>query len=178
MSQTTTLACRCGKFHIELSGEPFIAAECHCNSCREAARRMAAVDPAMPPVSENGGTPYILYRKDRISFPDGTGLLSETRLSDDAPTRRVVTTCCNTPVFLEFQAGHWISLYATLWPENTRPALDIRTVTSDLPDGVTLDDTIPSGKGATFGFYAKLLWAWIAMGFKVPKIDIARKASL
>lgn len=120
----------------------------------------------------NGGTPFVLYRKDRVRFPDGTSLLQGHRLSDSAPTRRVVTTCCQTPIFLEFSGAHWLSLYASLWPEQARPALQIRTMTSDLPPGTVLDATLPSGGWPTAGFYAKLLGAWIAMGFKTPKIAV------
>ncbi len=172
MPEITSLACACGQFHVELIGAPFIATECHCNSCREAERRFAALPASFPLSGPNGGTPYILYRKDRIRFPEGTDRLRAYRLSDTAPTRRVVTTCCNSPVFLEFQAGHWLSLYAGLWPQDTRPTIDIRTMTSDLPPGITLDNALPAGKRATAGFYAKLLAAWIAMGFKVPAIPV------
>jgi len=169
LTQSTNLACACGKFHIEVIGSPFITTECHCDSCREAASRLAT---SRPMAGENGGTPFVLYRKDRVRFPEGTGLLRGHRLSEKAPTRRVVTTCCNTPVFLEFSGAHWLSLYASLWPDATRPALQIRTMTSDLPAGTTLDDTLPSGGWPTAGFYAKLLGAWIAMGFKTPKVDL------
>ncbi len=172
MPQTTTLTCACGQFHIELVGEPFITTECHCNSCREAALRMTALPAAFPPEGANGGTPFVLYRKDRIRFPDGTAGLLAHRLSPEAPTRRVVTACCNSPVFLEFQSGHWLSLYANLWPAATRPSIAIRTMTSDLPENHLLDSAIPAGKATTAGFYWTLLKAWIAMGFKVPKIEV------
>lgn len=172
MSQITRLACTCGQFHVELVGAPFIATECHCNSCREASQRLAGLPSAFPPADGNGGTPYILYRKDRVRFPDGTDQLLAHRLDPSAPTRRVVTACCNSPIFLEFQSGHWLSLYAHLWPEATRPAIDIRTMTADLPATTTLDNALPAGKWTTAGFYAKLLAAWIAMGFKVPRIDV------
>lgn len=167
---TTRLACQCGQFHLELEGEPFIAAECHCNSCREAASRMHTVRPM---TIGNGGTPFVLYRKDRVRFPEGTNMLEGHRLSEKAPTRRVVTTCCSTPVFLEFTGAHWLSMYASLWPDNARPTIDIRTMTSDLAQPTTLDDSLPAGRWTTAGFYARLLAAWIAMGFKAPKLEIA-----
>jgi len=172
MTDTTTLACACGQFHIALVGEPFITTECHCNSCREAARRMSALPAAFPLADGSGGTPFVLYRKDRISFPDGTDGLKAYRLTGKSPTRRVITTCCNSPIFLEFQSGHWLSLYANLWPQHERPSIAIRTMTSDLPESHLLDDALPSGKRSTAGFYWKLLTAWIAMGFKVPKIEV------
>jgi hypothetical protein len=175
MSKTTTLACACGQFHIAVTGGPFITAECHCNSCRSAAQRLATLPPAFPLTGPSGGVPYVLYRKDRVRFPDGTASLAEFRLSDSAPTRRVLTTCCNTPVFTEFQGGHWLSLFAGLWPADQRPAMQIRTQTGDVPEGTTFDETLPAGGMVTAGFYARLLGAWIAMGFKVPKVEVDKK---
>jgi hypothetical protein len=172
MRKTTTLACACGQFHVELTGAPFITAECHCNSCRSAARRLSALPPAFPIEDASGGVPYILYRKDRIRFPDGTAGLAEFRLTDKSPTRRVLTTCCNTPVFTEFEGGHWLSLFAGLWPAKTRPPMQIRTQTGDVAEGTVLDTSLPSGAMTTAGFYAKLLGAWIAMGFKAPRIEV------
>ena len=166
---TTTLACDCGRFHIELSGDPFITAECHCTSCRTAAGRMQT---SRPITVANGGTPYVLYRKDRVRFPDGTALLRSHRLSPTAPTRRVVTACCDTPIFVEFQGGHWLSLYASLWPQAQRPAMQIRTQTANAPAQAQLDDSLPAGFWTTAGFYGKLLAAWIGMGFHAPKIDV------
>ncbi|UYO00149.1 MAG: hypothetical protein KIT02_02660 [Devosia sp.] len=175
MTRSTTLSCACGQFHLEVSGGPFITAECHCSSCRAAAQRLAALPLSRPMTASNGGVPYVLYRKDRVSFPDGTAGLAEFRLSEGAPTRRVVTSCCQTPVFTEFSGGHWLSLFAAMWPDETRPPMQIRTQTGDVPAGTTLDDSLPSGAMSTAGFYAKLLVAWIAMGFKVPKIEITQK---
>jgi hypothetical protein len=178
MPATTTLACACGQFHVEVIGAPFITAECHCNACRTAAQQLAALPPAFSLTGASGGVPYMLYRKDRVRFPDGTASLAEFRLSVSAPTRRVLTTCCNTPVFTEFEGGHWLSLFAGLWPEANRPPMQIRTQTGSLPEGTTLDDSLPAGGMVTVGFYAKLLWAWIAMGFKVPNVDVERKVSV
>lgn len=174
----TTLACQCGQFHIELVGDPFIGSECHCKSCRAAAQRLAVLPPSFPLQSESGGIRYALFRKDRVRLPDGTKNLAEFRLSETAPTRRVLTTCCNTPVFLEFEGGHWLSLFTGLWPADSRPSVQIRTQTGDVPDGTTLDDSLPAGRLVTAGFYARLLGQWIAMGFKSPRIAIEEKISV
>lgn len=169
----THLTCACGKFHLEVSGEPIISAECHCQSCRDAGQRLQALPPAVPLQSPNGGTQYILYRSDRVRFPDGTAALKEFRLRPDAPTRRVLTTCCNTPVFVHFKGGHWLSLYASLWPASALPPIELRTMTKDLPAGTRLAGDVPAGARATAGFYARLLKAWVAMGFKSPNIAVA-----
>ena len=172
MTQTTRLACTCGGVQLQVEGAPIISAECYCNSCRSAGARLQALPTAVPLLGENGGTYFVLYRKDRIRFLAGDGALKEFRLSPEAKTRRVVATCCNTPVFLEFESGHWLSLYGSLWPQGALPPLELRTMTSDLPRGVELDDAVPNGKRQTLSFFAKLLGAWIAMGFKAPKITV------
>jgi hypothetical protein len=84
-------------------------------------------------------------------------------------------TCCNTPIFLEFESGHWLSMYGHLWPKGTRPSLELRTMTSDLSDSSVLPDDVPNSKRQSFSFIAKLLGAWIAMGFRSPKMPVAKE---
>lgn len=166
----TTLACGCGKVRLEVKGSPIITAECHCNSCREAARRMATL-PGAPIVSGgHGGSHYVLYRKDRIRIVGGHDYLQNFRLGPKSHTRRVVATCCNTPVLTEFEAGHWGSLYGNLWPAQDLPPPDLRTQVSGSPNAGDLDHGVPSGGWETTKFYGKLLAAWIAMGFKSPRL--------
>jgi hypothetical protein len=169
---TQSIACACGKVVLEVSGRPIIATECHCTSCRTAGERLSHLPGALQVRGPNNGTPYVLYRKDRVLFAKGTEWLREFRLTPDSHTRRVVAVCCNTPLFTEFQDGHWLSIYGRLWPEGTMPAMEIRTQVGDLPQGASLDGSLPSGTRHTLQFYGKLLGAWIAMGFKVPKIDV------
>ena len=85
-------------------------------------------------------------------------------------TRSLAATCCNTPVFLEFAGGHWLSLYAHLWPTAARPPLQLRTMTKDLPPGTSLPTDVPNANTQSARFMVKLLTAWIAMGFRAPKL--------
>lgn len=173
MTQPTELTCACKEVRLTVERAPIIATECHCTSCRAAAAQLRAL-PGAPPFQEaHGGTQFICYRKDRVRFIAGTERLKELRLTPVSKTRRVVASCCNTPVFLEFQGGHWLSLYASLWPAAARPASQLRTMTGDRPASEpALDDALPSGALHTASFYAKLLGAWIAMGFRSPAIDV------
>src|SRR5690606_8899953 len=98
--------------------------------------------------------------------------LKEFRLSPTAGTRRVVATCCNTPVFLELKGAHWLSVYLHLWPAETRPKAELRTMAGDLPDASNLPSDIPNLKSHTPAFYLKLLGAWIGMGFRNPRIAV------
>lgn len=169
------VTCECAQVAIELDGAPLICAECHCNSCRQAAKRLEQLPLTRPMLEGNAGTQFVLYRKDRIQFLRGQHLLEAFRLGPKAPTRRVISRCCNSPVFLEFQSGHWLSLYASLWPEETRPTPQLRTMTGDRTDHMALDDAVPASTLQTWRFYAKLLGAWIAMGFKSPEIRIGEE---
>ena len=178
MTQTTRLSCACGQVRIEVEGSPIVSTECCCNSCREAASRMQALPGAAPVLQPTGATPFVLYRKDRVRFAAGMDLLREFRLTPASKTRRVIASCCNTPVFLEFQGGHWLSLYAVLWPAGAVPPLEMRTMAVDLPDPSVLPDDVPNGRRQPFAFMARLLGAWIAMGLRSPKIPVAGEIRL
>lgn len=179
MSGTTTvptvIGCACGRTRLEAVGAPILVSECLCDSCRAAASRLAALPGAGDILTAYGATPCAEYRKDRIRFLSGLEHLAEFRLTPDAGTRRIVATCCNTPVFLELKGAHWLSVYLHLWPPATRPKAQMRTMTSDLADPSRLPNDIPNLKRQSLSFYAKLLGAWIAMGLRNPKLEVKEK---
>src|SRR5690606_35643563 len=111
MSGVTPLSCRCGTFRMEVEKAPIMVVECYCTSCRTAGATLEGLPGASPVMNDNGGTPFVVYRKDRVRFLAGQDQLREHRVKSDSSTRRVVAACCNTPVFLEFQNGHWLSIY-------------------------------------------------------------------
>ncbi len=167
---TLLLQCTCRQTRLEVEGSPIASVECCCTSCREVSEKIQSLDGAPNILTAYSATPYVMYRKDRVRFVSGVDQLKEIRISPKAPTRRVVATCCNTPVFLEFSHGHWLSMYAGIWPEETRPPVQMRTMAADLLPGVTLPEDVPNAKKQSFGFFVKLLGAWIAMGFRIPKV--------
>ncbi|TIO08481.1 DUF6151 family protein [Mesorhizobium sp.] len=175
MSGATEIGCACGRTRFEVLGAPILVSECLCNSCRAAADRLATLPGARNILTSYGATPSAEYRKDRVRILSGAKHLSEFRLSADAGSRRVVATCCNTPVFLELKGAHWLSIYLHLWPDEARPRAEMRTMTGDLPDASNLPNDIPNLKSHTVSFYAKLLGAWAAMGFRNPKVELVRK---
>lgn len=170
MQETTKLACGCGQTCIVVQGAPIASVECCCTSCRTMAEKIQRLEGAPQILTDYAATPYVMYRKDRIKFVSGADTLKELLMTPDAKTRRVVATCCNTPMFLEFSHGHWLSIFAGLWPDEARPLLEMRTMASDLPADITLPDDVPNAKKQSFGFFTKLLGAWIAMGLRIPKI--------
>jgi len=105
MSKTTSISCACGQTCLELQGDPILVSECLCDSCRTAADRLAMLPGAKSVLTSYGATPSAEYRKDRVRILSGADRLREFRLSAHAGSRRVVATCCNTPVFLEMKGA-------------------------------------------------------------------------
>nr|WP_246733044.1 hypothetical protein [Rhizobium laguerreae] len=136
----THLTCACGTFHLDVRGAPIISAECHCKNCSDAAGRLESLPLPEAIRTIHGGTRYVLYRKDRISLLAGTENLREFRLGPNASTRRVLASCCNTPIFLEFKGGHWLSLYGNLWKQDELPPLQLRTMTQNALDRARVPD--------------------------------------
>ena len=175
MSGRIDIACACGRTRLEVSGPPIIVTECLCDSCRAAAGRLEKLPGARTILTVLGASASALYRKDRVRIVAGKQQLGELRLTADASTRRVVATCCNTPIFMEMKGAHWLDLYLNLWPETSRPRVNVRTMVGDLADPSALPGDIPNLKAQSASFYAKLLWAWVAMGFRTPKIADTRR---
>lgn len=164
----TQITCRCGSVAVRLEGPPILSAECHCTSCRAAAKRL---DPKI--AEADGGTRFVLQRKDRVKVAHGDDRLASFRLSPEAGTERVVASCCGTPMWLSFKGGHWISLYAARWPEGAAPPPEMRTMTRDAL--APLPDDIPNARTQSAAFMARLFWAWVQMGFRNPTVTEVRR---
>jgi hypothetical protein len=169
MPDTAILACRCGQMSLSLSGQPILTADCTCTSCRTAGAFLEALPGAEPLLDEHGATRLVLYRKDRFECLAGAEKLKEHRLRPESPTRRVVATCCNSAMFLDFTKGHWVDIYGQRWLPGAMPQPELRTMTMDLPEGRKMPDNIPNARRQSLGFFAKLIKAWIAMRFRTPK---------
>jgi hypothetical protein len=170
-TKTTSAPCRCGKVEMQVSGEPLLHGICYCASCQEAGRNHQAASGADQIVGADGGTDYVLYRKDRVRCTSGGDLLEERRLKPDSPTRRMFARCCNTAMFLDFTKGHWLTVYRGRLPDDIPPAT-MRMMTADRPEGVALpDDGIANYPGHSGQFMLKLLGAWMAMGFRRPAVE-------
>jgi hypothetical protein len=167
--ESVKCACRCGRVAATITGKPILHAKCYCTSCRTAGLAFAREADAPSVVDSDGGTDLVLYRKDRVGRFTGGELLREHRLTPGSPTRRFVATCCNTPMFLEFTTGHWLSLYAGRL-SGQLPPLDLRVMTGDRLDKTALPDDVPNYPTHSPKFMMRLLAAWAAMGFRRPKV--------
>jgi hypothetical protein len=165
--------CQCGKVKFEAVGPPILTGACYCTSCQQAGRQFELLAAAPPVLDPDGGTGFILYRKDRVHCVMGQECLEEHRLKPDAPTRRVIATCCNSPMFLEFTKGHWLSMFRNRFPAGA-PPLEMRVMTRERRAGVELADDVPNYAAHSGKFMLKLIAAWIAMGFRRPEINLGK----
>lgn len=162
------LACRCGQVQVTVEGPHIATVECLCGSCHAAAQTLEGIPGSAPILDGKGATPFVVHRKDRVMISAGQDKLKSFRLSEDAGTRRVVASCCNTPIFMELKGGHWLSIYGALWPENERPALEMRTMVGTRDD---LPNDVPNFRTHSLGFYGRLFGAWAKMGFRNPQVE-------
>ena len=167
--QTNAAVCQCGETTIALTGEPIQSVICYCESCRTAGLAFERDLGAPRTVSADGGVDYCLYRKDRVRIARGAHHLREYRLKPESPTRRVVASCCGSPMFLDFTPGHWLTVFRD---RLSRPAPEprMRIMTRDRPEGPALSTTIPAYDAQPLRMMIKLLAAWAAMGFRRPKV--------
>ncbi|WP_439569463.1 GFA family protein [Sphingopyxis sp.] len=170
-SDIRTASCQCGAVTLAMIGSPILTATCYCHSCQQAGQAFDALSDAPAVVGADGGTPYVLMRKDRLEWLSGSGRLDEHRLTPESPTRRFVARCCRSPIALEFTKGHWLSVYAARIAAAERPAPEMRTIVGDRPAGVELPDDIPNYTAPSGKFMWRLLLAWAAMGFRAPPIE-------
>ena len=157
-------SCECGRVVCEGVGKPIATAVCYCTDCQEGGRRIESL-PGAPPVRDaDGGTPYLTYRDDRFRCLSGEELLTGYKLSDTAPTRRLVASCCNTGMFLKFGPGHWVSAYRHRFAGDP-PPIEMRSQTKHRVAQTPMPDDAPSYPGIPPKLIARLLGARIAMLF-------------
>jgi hypothetical protein len=155
--------CSCGAVVLALQGAPIGSFACYCDTCQEGSRDIEAL-PGAPAVRDAyGGTEYVLYRKDRVSYAKGQELVKSYTLERSPKTNRVVATCCNSALMMCFDdARHWIPVYRARLGPNA-PAIQLRICTGSLPEGATLPDDVPAHRDYAPAFMMKLLAARIAM---------------
>ncbi|HEV3092128.1 MAG TPA: hypothetical protein VGX91_11885 [Candidatus Cybelea sp.] len=121
---------------------------------------------AVPILDPDGGTAYVLYRKDRIKYSKGAELLKAYKVEENSTTNRVVATCCNSAMVMRFDdAKHWVPIYrGRFWGD--LPPLQWRICTKFKPENVAIATDIPSSAMYPPGFMWKLLASKLSMLFK------------
>jgi hypothetical protein len=158
-----TASCSCGSVELTASGAPIVSSVCYCADCQEGSRQIEALPNAGAVSDPDGGTPYILYRKDRIQCSKGAALLKSYKIKNNSATNRVVATCCNSAMFMNFDKGpFWVSAYRARFRGDV-PPLQMRICTRSRPAAAALPGDVPSYPGYPLRLMAKLLASGAAM---------------
>jgi hypothetical protein len=158
---------------LEAIGPPILTGSCYCTSCQQAGRQFEQLASAPAVLDPDSGTAVVLYRKDRVQCVMGQEHLEERRLKPTSPTRRIIATCCNSAMFLDFTKGHWLSMFRNRFAIGA-PPLEMRVMTKERRAGVALADDLPNYSGHSGKFMLRLIAAWIAMGFRRPEISLGK----
>ena len=156
-------ACSCGSVELEAHGSPITSVVCYCDDCQSGSRHIESLPNAAPVLDPDGGTAYIVYRKDRIRCSRGAALLRSYKIRAESVTNRVFATCCNSAMFLNFDdSKHWVDVYRARLrgaapPVQMRMCTKFRRAASEVPDDA------PSYPMWSVKFLAKLLVAGLAM---------------
>jgi hypothetical protein len=160
---TATVNCVCGKVVVEAIGAPITSVICYCDDCQEGARQIKSLPHAISVQDPDGGTAYLVYRKDRVTCLKGTSLLRHHKIREDSATNRVIATCCNSAMFLNFDDGkHWVDLYRSRCEGDVSP-VQMRICTKFKPDGRTIPTDVPHYSRYAMSFLLKLVLAKAAM---------------
>lgn len=167
MSETpkndATARCSCGSVELEAIGAPMLSVACYCDDCQAGALQIEALRNAGPVRDPDGGTAYLLYRKDRLKCAKGAQLLQGYKIREKSATNRVAATCCNSAMYINFDRGpHWVSVYRARFQGDV-PPLQMRIWTKYKPEGSDIPNDVPSYATFPLKFIAKLVAARIAM---------------
>lgn len=76
-------------------------------------------------------------------------------------------------MFLDVSKAHWLTMYRNRFL-NEAPPVEMRVMTRDREPGVELANDMANHRTQSVKFFAKVLVAWIAMGFRTPRIEYVK----
>jgi hypothetical protein len=160
---TATVNCACGQVSVKAIGTPITCVVCYCDDCQEGARQIQSLPNAISVQDPDGGTGYLVYRKDRVTCLKGTSLLRHHKIRKSSATNRVIATCCNSAMFLNFDDGkHWVDLYRSRCQGDVLPA-QMRICTKFKSEGPTIPTDVRQYARYPISFLMKLVLAKAAM---------------
>jgi hypothetical protein len=160
--------CRCGAVEVGGWGEPIIVSACYCDDCQAAAQRLAAFANLASAASADGGTEFMLFRRDRIACTRGADRLQAMRLTDASKTRRMIAGCCATPMYLAFDDKRpWVSAFRASFGANAPPG-EMRICTRFRRSEEKAEDGLRSHPGYPPAMIVRILAAWPFMLFSRP----------
>ena len=159
------ISCSCGRVQMSLAGKPFLVSACHCDDCQEGWGRIEKLVNAPPVIGANGGTEYMFYRKNRVTFIKGKELLEAHKLKPESQNNRMVAKCCNSGMYTDHEK-HW---YFEIIRERCgadAPPLEMRHFTKFSPQQPFEMNDVPSYPGFPARIIFKLLLDRFTMIFQ------------
>ena len=104
--------CQCGAVELSAWGRPIMVNACYCDDCQTAARRLSASADSGRASRVDDGTEFMVFRRDRIACTRGADRLQAMRLTGSSKTRRMIASCCATPMYMAFDDKRpWVSAF-------------------------------------------------------------------
>lgn len=164
MDNIIAARCACGKVEIEATGVPIMTGICYCNDCQAGGRMIEALPNAPKVLNDDGGSDYILHRKSRTQIVKGAELLKPLKLREGSSTNRVIATCCNSAMMLNFDgAQHWLDLYRNRIVRGHAPPVQMLVCTKTAPEPERLPKDVPNYPGHSLRFVGKMVRDRLAM---------------
>lgn len=163
--QKYSARCRCGRVELAAEGPPIAHLSCYCDDCQAAAALIDALPGGDSGIEADGGTPNILFRKDRVRCVAGAELLEPHRAREGTWTDRMVASCCNTAL---------MQVHHNWWPhrgvkahliEGELPPLEMRIFTKFAPDRRRVPTDVPCHATIPARFGARLVRTALAIRF-------------
>jgi hypothetical protein len=160
--------CRCGAVEIGAWAEPIVVTACYCDDCQAAAERIAASADVPPAASDDGGTEFMVCRRDRIACTRGAQNLQAMRLTDATKTRRMIAGCCATPMYVGFDDKKpWVSAFRASFGADA-PPVQMRICTRFRRPEERAEDGLPSHTGYPLAMILRILAVSPLMLFSKP----------
>jgi hypothetical protein len=160
--------CRCGAVEIGAWAEPIVVTTCYCDDCQAAAQQIAASAPSAPAASADGGTEFIVFRRDRVACTRGAENLEAMKLKAASKTRRMIAGCCKSPMYVGFEDKRpWVSAFRASFGADA-PQVEMRICTRFRRSEDNANDGLPSHPGYPPAMIVRILAAWPLMLFSRP----------
>jgi len=160
--------CRCGAVEVGAWCDPIVVTACYCDDCQAASERLAASANSAPLAGADGGTDFMVFRRDRIACTRGADRLEAMRLTDTTKTRRMVASCCATPMYVGFDDKRpWVSAFRASFGADA-PPVQMRICTRFRRTEPPAKDGLPDHPGYPAAMILRILAVWPLMLFSRP----------
>jgi hypothetical protein len=164
MQEQRVAQCVCSSVQLELRGAPIYRLVCYCDDCQAGAQQIEALTSpqASAVLDADGGSNFLMYHKRQVQCVRGAQLLRPLKLRPGSPTNRLVASCCNSAMYLNFDDRRfWIDVFRSRL-QGQGPPVQRRIFTKFMPDPSRLPRDVPSHSQVPLSVIARLVLAGIA----------------